>query len=97
MDGKFKKTKESIVEKLDLPREVILDIPKITITGNDEITIENHKGVIRFEDKEVKINSNVGAVSIHGKKFEILFIGGNTIVITGKFKSVVYEGNDYEE
>ncbi|HBC96049.1 MAG TPA: sporulation protein YqfC, partial [Clostridium sp.] len=26
-------------------------------------------------------------------KFEVLFIGGSTITIGGKFKSIVYEGN----
>ena len=29
MEGKFKKGKEVLVEKLELPKDVILDIPKI--------------------------------------------------------------------
>jgi hypothetical protein len=32
-------------------------------------------------------------ISIYGSKFEVLFIGGSTITIGGKFKSIVYEGN----
>lgn len=94
MEGKILKTKEAIAEKLDLPRDVILNMPKITITGENEIIIENHKGVILFEETEIKINSNVGVISIYGTGFEILFMGGSTLTVNGKFKSVVYEGNE---
>lgn len=91
VEGKINNAKEVIAEKLDFPRDVILNIPKITITGDNEITIENHKGIILFNDEEVKINSGVGLISINGRRFEIRFIGGSTITITGKFKSVTYE------
>lgn len=94
MEEKIYKTRENIAEHLDLPRDVLLNIPKIIILGDNEITIENHKGIILFEDKQIKINSNVGLISIYGRGFEILFIGGSTLTISGKFLSVVYEGNE---
>jgi len=94
LENKLYKTKENMVEKFDLPRDIMLNLPKITIVSNNEITIENHKGVVLFEDKEVKINSNVGLISIRGRDFEILFMGGSTLTLSGKFKSVVYEGNE---
>lgn len=93
MEEKLYRTKEILAEHLELPRDVMLNVPKITITGDNEITIENHKGIILFEDKQVKVNSRVGLISIFGSGFEILFIGGSTVTISGKFKSVVYEGN----
>jgi sporulation protein YqfC len=94
VEGKLIRTKETIAEKLDLPRDVMMNIPKITITGDNEIVVENHKGVILFEEKEIKINSNVGLLTIYGSGFEILFMGGNTLTVGGKFKSVIYEGNE---
>jgi sporulation protein YqfC len=94
MESKLTRTRETIAEKLDLPRDVVLNVPKITVTGNNEIVVENHKGVILFEEKEVKINTNVGLITIYGSGFEILFMGGSTLTVSGKFKSVVYEGNE---
>lgn len=94
MEGKLYKTREAIAEKLDLPRDVILNLPKISITGNNEITIENHRGVILFEENEIKINSYVGLITINGSGFEILFMGGSTLTVSGKFKSVVYDNNE---
>ena len=94
MDYKFSKAKETIAEKLDIPRDIVLNLPKITVTGDNEIVIENHKGVILFEEGQIKINSTIGMIEINGSKFEVLFMGGNTLTLSGKFKSIAYVGND---
>ena len=93
--GKDKRISKSISEKLDIPRDVIMELPKISITADDEILIENHMGIQYFGDKEIKIKTKVGVLSIEGKNFEVLYLGGNTVVIGGKFKLVRYL--DYEE
>ena len=91
MEEKLNKGREILVDKLDLPAEIVMDIPKIIITGNKEITIENHKGISSFEKNLIKVNSKVGNINIEGSDFEILYIGGSTISITGKFKTIIYE------
>lgn len=91
MENKINTVKSNVIDKLDLPRDVVLDLPKIIVTGNNEITIENHKGIIIFDERQVKINTRVGLVNIYGEELEILFLGGSTISLRGKFKSVVYE------
>ena len=69
MEGKFKKGKEVLVEKLELPKDVILDIPKIIVMGRNEITIENHKGIQIFEKNKIKINTNMAPIEIKGNNF----------------------------
>ncbi|MDU5107079.1 MULTISPECIES: sporulation protein YqfC [unclassified Clostridium] len=91
MKERIEKTREILAEKLDLPKDVMLNLPKITIVGDNEITIENHKGIILFERTIIKINTKVKIVNIEGEDFEILYIGDSTITISGKFKSIRYE------
>ncbi|MBS5937170.1 sporulation protein YqfC [Clostridium sartagoforme] len=91
MQEKFEKSRDIIAEKFDLPKDVVLNLPKITIIGNNEITIENHKGIILFERDIIKINTKVKVINIQGENFEILYIGDSTITISGRFKSVSYE------
>ena len=91
MEEKINKGREMLVDKFDLPAEIVMDIPKIIITGNKEITIENHKGISNFEKNLIKVNSKVGNINIEGSDFEILYIGGSTISINGKFKAIIYE------
>lgn len=82
---------EKIFTKLDFPEDISLDVPKFIILGNNQITIENHKGIMSFERNNVKINSKIGTVSIDGEEFEIIFIGEDSITISGKFKGISYE------
>ena len=35
---------------LELPKEVCSNVPKMIITGFDEIIIENFKGILEYED-----------------------------------------------
>lgn len=90
MESKFNRGKEIIVEKLDLPKDVLLDVPKIIVIGRNEVTIENHKGILIFERDKIKINTNMSPIEIKGSQFEILYIAASTITIKGYFDSIEY-------
>ena len=49
MESKWNRAKMKLAENLEIPNDVILSTPKITISSNNEISIENHKGIIAFE------------------------------------------------
>lgn len=91
MEEKFQKGKEKLLNKLDFPSDISMDLPKIIVVGNREITIENHRGIIAFESSMVKINSRIGTITISGRNFEILFIGETSMTISGRFEGVSYE------
>ena len=67
MEEKINKGREMLVDKFDLPAEIVMDIPKIIITGNKEITIENHKGISNFEKNLIKVNSKSWQYKYRGK------------------------------
>ena len=90
MKDKMERSREIISEKLDLPKDVILNLPKITIVGDEEITIENHKGIMIFEKDKIRINTNMSPIEIKGNSFEILYIASATITIKGYFDSIEY-------
>jgi sporulation protein YqfC len=96
MDNIISKVKENLAEKLDIPRDVILKYPKITVIGNNEITIENHKGIIAFKEDNIKVKSTIGTVNIKGMNLEILYISNVTIVLSGRFIAIEYEENSSE-
>jgi len=73
-----------------LPPEVITDQPRITIIGDYEIVIENHKGLIGYEDAFVKINTKVSPLLIEGHKLVIERMDNETIVVRGEVRSLKY-------
>ncbi|HAG44318.1 MAG TPA: sporulation protein YqfC, partial [Clostridium sp.] len=47
-----------------------------------------------FEKEVVKVKSSIAVITILGEDFEIIFVGGSTIVLTGKFKAIEYGENE---
>ena len=97
MKSKLIRGKEFIAQKLDIPIEVMIDIPKIIITGKEEITIENHKGIVAFSENEIKVSSKKGIIKIQGNNFEIFYMGSNSLTINGEIRAISYEGESYEK
>ena len=49
---------------LEMPKEVYTDTPKITITGFNEMIIENFKGILEYEDYYIRINTSLESIDI---------------------------------
>lgn len=90
MNSKTYKVKEKISEALELPKDITLDIPKLTVMGTDSVTVENHKGVIDYCDNKISINTGCGILVINGKKLIIKSIIQEEIIILGKISSISF-------
>lgn len=88
----MKKNKFNKIDKLlELPQEVCSDIPKIIITGFDEIIIENYKGILEYEEFFVRINTHIGVVNINGYGLNLENMTNDDIKVTGKIESIDIE------
>ena len=76
--------KDKILKLLDIPQEVIRDVPKITILG-DIIFVENYKNITLYTKENIRINTSIGILKIDGKGFKIQEITPEDILISGSF------------
>ncbi|MBR3255946.1 MAG: YabP/YqfC family sporulation protein [Clostridia bacterium] len=76
---------------LEMPKEVCSNIPKFTITGFEEIIIENYKGILEYEDFYVRINTHIGIVNINGFNLNLETMTNDDIRVTGKIESLDLE------
>lgn len=90
MNTKSYKVKEKISEALELPKDITLDMPKITMIGTESITIENHKGIIDYYENKISINTECGILVINGNKLTIKSIVQEEIIILGKLSSISF-------
>lgn len=81
---------------LELPIEVTTNIPKITITGFNQIMIENYTGIIEYEEYLVKINTSIGIIIIEGNKMNLNQINENDILISGEISKLYLESTEEE-
>ncbi len=49
---------------MELPQDVMMDLPRITMIGHIHIYIENHRGLITFSDTEVRLLLKQGQLLI---------------------------------
>ncbi|MFK2824408.1 sporulation protein YqfC [Bacillus sp. B190/17] len=79
-----------LTKSLNLPEDVMMDLPRITMIGQLHIYIENHRGLLAFSDKEVRLMLTKGQLLIKGKSFTIKTILPEEILIEGKIEQLVY-------
>ena len=76
---------------LEMPEEVYTNTPKLTITGFNEIVLENQKGILEYEEFFASISTYIGIVNINGFNINLEKMTNDDIKITGKIESVELE------
>ncbi|MCG8499609.1 MAG: sporulation protein YqfC [Firmicutes bacterium] len=85
-----KNIKEKMSEVLELPREIIMDVPKLVLIGSNDLSIENYKGIIEYSENIIRINTNSKMIKITGKKLEIKTITAEEILIGGNIETLEF-------
>lgn len=83
-----KSLREKFTEMLELPKELVLDIPKLTLVGNGDMMIENYKGVMEYGSARIRVNTGLGVVKITGMGLLIKEITSEDIIISGEIHTL---------
>ncbi len=67
-----------------------MDVAKTTLIGNNQVSIENHKGIIEYSDDIIRVNTGCGILSIAGSHLVIKTILQEEITISGEVTSLIY-------
>ncbi len=81
-----------VADALELPGELVPGIPKITVLADREIEIFNFKGILEFESNIVRVNTNMGIVSVFGRDFDIKAITDESITLCGRAEKIEIGG-----
>lgn len=73
----------AVIEGTDLPKEIMLGLPLLTIIGTREVRIENFKNIIEFSEEKIRINTSSGILKIEGKSLVLSEINSKSISISG--------------
>ena len=81
----------SLAHRLDIPQDIVLDLPRITMLGNKQVLIENHKGIIEYTSLLVRIKLNQGELLIHGMNLLLGNLQAEQILVEGMIQEVKYD------
>ena len=85
---KSEKIRTVFADFLELPEELALDMPRITLVGNLRLGVENHKGIIKYTQEEIRLRVNKGMVSAKGVKLELKNLSSEEILIEGNIREI---------
>ena len=84
--------KTKVAEISEIPKDVLLGITILTILGETEINIDNHKGIIEYTDSNVKIRTKSGKLLISGKNLLVDSYSNDEMIIKGMIHSIDFNG-----
>ena len=87
---KDKNIKKQLVDSLDLPKEILLSYPLVSMIGQEEILIQNHKGLIEYTGDIIRIKTKIGTLKIQGSHLYINKMSTEDLKITGIIKKIEF-------
>ncbi|HHV15900.1 MAG TPA: sporulation protein YqfC [Gelria sp.] len=90
MENRKDTIRQAVAEFLDIPKDLVLDLPKVTLVGRNELYIENHRGVIEYNLNRLRINLIRGYLEIEGNDLEIKALMADEMKITGEVSVIKY-------
>ncbi|GAB6138337.1 sporulation protein YqfC [Halanaerobaculum tunisiense] len=85
------KLKAKLAELFDLPRDVVLNLPRISLIGNLKLQVENHRGIIKYTPELIKIRAYRGSLLITGKELIIDQLREEEIIVMGKISDISFD------
>ncbi|HZK56120.1 MAG TPA: YabP/YqfC family sporulation protein [Desulfosporosinus sp.] len=90
----FKKLQTSVGNILDFPPDVVAEGPKITITGRNQMMVENYISIVSFSEEEIRLETAEGDVCFGGKRLVLKVILATELRIEGELSSVSFVGGE---
>ena len=85
------KMRSRINRVLEVPDEVNLNVPKVTILNFEEMVIENYKGILEYQDFFIRIQTNIGIVNVNGFNLSLEEMTTDDLMVKGKIESLDFE------
>lgn len=86
----IKSRKEKIVEKLMLPKDLMLGAAVVTVTGQTEAYVENYRGIIEYTTDRIKLQTKTCTIELEGSSLNIGYYTNDEMKITGYISKITY-------
>lgn len=81
---------KKVVESLELPQDLFLGLPNLSFTGDRELYIMNHRGILNYEEESIIILAKTMQIQVKGKKLTLATYSKDEIIIKGYIRSVEF-------
>ncbi|MGO0123489.1 sporulation protein YqfC [Desulfothermobacter acidiphilus] len=75
---------------LDLPGEIVLNLPKVVLIGNFQVFIENYRGLLLYQAETVRVLVETGELIIRGNDLVLRRILAEELLVEGRIQSIEF-------
>lgn len=83
--------KNKLAEASGFPKDVVLKVPIITITGQIEVQIENYRGILEYTEQLIRIQTKCGRIKIAGNCLHIPYYTNDEMKIVGQIQCIEFQ------
>jgi len=88
LPGERKKRMEYLANYLELPKDLLMNMPRITLLGDMQLYVENHRGIMEYTKERIRISTSLGELLVAGEGLVLRNIFPDEIAVEGKIKSL---------
>ncbi len=85
-----RRLRQKIANLLELPSDVVLDLPRVVLVGNVQAVIENHRGLIEYSPGLVRVGLDAGQLVLTGENLVIGTVGAEDMIVLGRIIGLEY-------
>ncbi len=74
---------EETALRFDLPADALAGLPRVTLTGNRRVCVENHRGLLCYSMERVEIHGGQVRVCITGTDLYLRVMHKDAVIVTG--------------
>jgi sporulation protein YqfC len=82
--------KKLAADMLEVPKDSVLNVPRITLIGGLQLYVENFQSVIEFRDDLLRLALSKGELHVFGERLVIKTILPTEVVIEGTISGIKY-------
>ena len=76
---------------LEMPKDSVLNLPRISLFGNLQCCVENHQGILHYNAEQIGLQAGNYRIYIAGQELVITSLSAEAIYVEGRIGQVRYE------
>lgn len=87
-----KRINKWLTKGMEVPADVTMGVPRVTMIGHLHVYIENHRGILSFTPQRILIRLSEGILEVKGEALIIKAILPEELIVEGKIEQVTHMG-----
>lgn len=85
-----REVRRKIAALMELPGDVLLDVARLSLVGDMELLIENHRGLTEYTTSQIRMHTPQGEIEVTGEELQIGSLSPDAIAVVGRIRQIRY-------